>query len=137
MGNETNFNIAVISDQALRGAAISKAIKDGFKQKVDIPVLPSDQTLDIERIPMPLLLIVDLMGSGKSYKEILNPIREKKPEVKIIVLHMYRSSILVNPLLRTGINGYVYYEPSREELLDAIETVQAGRKYIPDYLITA
>jgi len=77
------------------------------------------------------------MGTSKSSKEIILPLREIDSDIKLIVLHMYQSPALINPLFKMGINGYIFYEPSRRELVNAIHKVTAGEIYKPEYLRSA
>lgn len=125
---DVNHHIAIISDQALRAESLSKTIEKEFNQPVEIPIFHTEQIEAVIRLSKPLLLLVDLMGLNKSYKEIILPILDLGSDIKIIALHFYRLSTLVNPLYKAGIQGYVYYEPSREELLHAIKMVASGGK---------
>lgn len=134
---DINHNIAIISDQALRAESLSKTVQNGLNNSRDIPVFQTDNINSIDALLNPLLLLVDLMGTNKSSRQIILPIKEKDSEIKIIALHLYRSSLLVNPLFTMGVDGYVYYEPSRDELVSAIRTVMSGKKYIPNYLLSA
>lgn len=134
---DVNHNIAIISDQALRAESLSKTVQNGLNNSRDIPVFQTDMIDSIDPLLNPLLLLVDLMGTNKSSRQIILPIKEKDSEIKIIALHLYRSSLLVNPLFTMGVDGYVYYEPSRDELVSAIRTVMSGKKYIPNYLLSA
>lgn len=134
---DVNHNIAIISDQALRAESLSKTVQNGLNNSRDIPVFQTDMIDSIDPLLNPLLLLVDLMGTNKSSRQIILPIKEKDSEIKIIALHLYRSSLLVNPLFTMGVDGYVYYESSRDELVSAIRTVMSGKKYIPNYLLSA
>ncbi|MDX1640305.1 MAG: hypothetical protein R3220_01315 [Balneolaceae bacterium] len=134
---DINHHISIISDQVLRADSLSKAIEDGLKQNIRIAVLGTDNFQELKNLPKPLLLLIDLMGTAKNSRQIIGAIREMDANIKIIALHLYRSLFLVDPLYKMGINGYVYYEPSREELIKAIRVVQSGKKYVPNYLMTA
>lgn len=131
------FNIAIISDQALRAESLSKTIVNGFNQRIEVPFFKTGDLDSLNHLLKPLLLLIDLMGTSKSSRQIILPIKERDSETKIIALHLYRSTILVNPLFSMGIDGYVYSEPSRDELVKAIQTVIDGKKYIPNYLLSA
>lgn len=134
---DLKYSIAIISDQALRAESLSKTIVNGFNHGVEVPVFKTEDLNSLDKLFKPLLLLIDLMGSSKSSRQIILPIKERYSETKIIALHLYRSMILVNPLFSMGIDGYVYYEPSRDELVKAIKTVTGGKKYIPNYLLTS
>lgn len=131
------YHIAIISDQKPRTEVLTKIIENSFKQIARIPIINTNNLEVIKTLPKPLTLLIDLMGTNKSSKEIILPLRQRDSEIKLIALHMYQSSNLINPLFNMGINGYVYYEPSRNELVNAIQKVTAGETYKPGYLRSA
>lgn len=135
--DEDKYNMAIISDQAVRAKLLSQIIKQSFNHVTEVPVLQTNKLDSIKKFKRPLLLLVDLMGIAKTSKEIILPVKEIDDAVKIIALHLYRSPTLVNPLFEMGINGYMYYEPSREELKLAIHTVMSEKRYVPEYLLTS
>lgn len=136
MDNGTHL-IAIISDQKPRTEVLSRIIKSNFEQIDEIPIISSDDLDSIINIEEPLILLIDLMGTTKSSKDIILPLREMDATIKMIVLHMYQSPKLINPLYDMGVKGYVYYEPSRRELVDAIKKVTDGETYRPEYLRSA
>lgn len=54
------------------------------------------------------------------------------PKAKIIVLAEHAGDAEIKTALKKGAAGYVCKDVSPVELVDAIRTVAAGRKYIPD-----
>ncbi|WP_234567265.1 hypothetical protein [Rhodohalobacter sp. 614A] len=131
------LNIAIISDQPVRAESLSKTIENGLSNGTEIRVLTTDLIHSTGAMSSVHLILVDLMGISKSSRQIILPLKEKYSGIKIIAMHLYRSSLLVNPLFAMGIDGYIYYEPSRGELMNAIRTVTAGKKYIPNDLLSA
>ena len=132
-----NYCIAIISDQKPRTEVLCRIIKSKFKQIREIPIINSDNLDTVDHFNKPLVLLIDLMGTDKSSKDIILPLREKDSELKIIALHMYQSPTLIGPLYSMGVDGYVFYEPSREELMEAIQIVTNGNTYKPEYLRSA
>lgn len=131
------YQIAIISDQKPRTEVLSKIVENNFEQIAEVPTINSDNLEAIKTLQKPVVLLIDLMGTNKKSKEIIYPLREIDPEIKLIALHMYQSPKLINPLFKMGINGYVFYEPSRKELVDAIQKVTNGEIYKPGYLRSA
>lgn len=129
--------IAIISDQKPRTEVLSRIIKNNFEQIGEIPIISSDDLDSIFNIVEPLILLIDLMGTSKSSKDIIVPLLKIDSEIKMIALHMYQSPKLINPLYDMGVKGYVFYEPSRKELVDAIKQVTDGETYRPEYLRSA
>jgi len=53
-------------------------------------------------------------------------IRKKYPDVKILILTMYKTKAFINGLVRTGASGYILKNTGNAELMEAITTVAAG-----------
>ncbi|MBX7055059.1 MAG: response regulator transcription factor [Pyrinomonadaceae bacterium] len=56
----------------------------------------------------------------------------ERPKAKIIVLAEHAGDAEIAKALKKGAAGYICKDVSPAELVDAIRTVTAGRKYIPD-----
>lgn len=56
----------------------------------------------------------------------------ERPKAKVIVLAEHAGDAEISKALKKGAAGYICKDVSPEELVDAIRTVAAGRKYIPD-----
>ena len=56
----------------------------------------------------------------------------ERPKAKIIVLAEHAGDAEISKALKKGAAGYICKDVSPDELVDAIRTVAAGRKYIPD-----
>ena len=79
------------------------------------------------------IFLVDLMGCHQPSQQIIKTLKNELKDVKIIALHMYRDKLLIAPILNEGVDGYLYYEPSRLELAEALKSVQNGKSYFPTY----
>ncbi|MCC5940388.1 MAG: response regulator transcription factor [Balneolaceae bacterium] len=131
---EATENIVILSTQKIRATIIEGLIKSSLNGSVNIAVVDPDTSLPIEEEDGNLLILLDLMGVDLPAKKIINKIKSKNQKASIIALHMYRSAILVDPLFDCGVNGYIYYEPTKEELANAIISVSNGKNYKPSYL---
>lgn len=56
----------------------------------------------------------------------------ERPKARIIVLAEHAGDAEISRALKKGAAGYICKDVSPAELVDAIRTVAAGRKYIPD-----
>jgi DNA-binding NarL/FixJ family response regulator len=78
-----------------------------------------------ELAPDVVLMDLDLPEmDGLAVTEIL---RREQPGVKVLILSMHSSSDCVIRILKAGARGYVLKGASPEELVQAIQTVAAGR----------
>jgi DNA-binding NarL/FixJ family response regulator len=93
------------------------------KEAVDM-VLQNDIDCVLMDINMPLI-------NGYEATKI---IKEKKPQIKIIVVSMILDASVVAKLLKAGADAFVIKNTGKEELLKAIEKVMQGEKYISQEL---
>lgn len=68
-------------------------------------------------------------------------VRQKHPDVKIIILSMLADELSVRKLLEAGAHGYLFKNADAEELYEALDTVVRGETYITreirDKILTA
>jgi DNA-binding NarL/FixJ family response regulator len=57
-------------------------------------------------------------------------IRKTNADVRVVMLSMHSTSVHVHRALGAGADGYILKESVGRELLDAIRTVHAGRRYL-------
>src|SRR5690349_7168760 len=62
--------------------------------------------------------------------ETAKVIREKYPWSKVIVLTMFNDNHNVKKMLKFGVAGYVTKNSSNDELIQAIQIVEAGGRYM-------
>ena len=78
----------------------------------------------------PDVLVVDLMMPGLNGLEIIRTVRKLSPETKILVLSMHADDSYVLMALKKGASGYVLKESSSTELVQAINEVYQGRRFL-------
>ncbi len=63
--------------------------------------------------------------------------KQRKPEIKIIILTTYNDKEIINEILQEGISGYLLKNSSKLELINAIKKVAAGGIYFSDEVHTS
>ncbi|WP_299273554.1 response regulator transcription factor [uncultured Psychroserpens sp.] len=64
--------------------------------------------------------------------ELTNYIRSEFPNVKILILTMYKEVKFIKRVLEVGAHGYILKNKGKEELVTAIQTVYEDGEYIGD-----
>jgi DNA-binding NarL/FixJ family response regulator len=75
-------------------------------------------------------LLLDLMMPGQNGFSLLPLIRRIQPALKIVVLTMLVDRVIAEACLRAGADAFVPKDADGEEVLDAISTVLAGKRYL-------
>jgi DNA-binding NarL/FixJ family response regulator len=79
----------------------------------------------------PDVVLVDLRLPDMSGFEVIEQITTQAPHARIIVLSSHEGDVDIRRALDAGAKGYIVKGMVREELLDAIRTVNAGKKRLP------
>lgn len=93
-------------------------------------VSESSQLIDvIDRLRPDVLLMDPAFPSSKS-TDLVQQLKQKFPRVRLIVLTLQNSEIAVRQALRSGADGYVLKDDDFTVLLQAIQDVVGGRRYL-------
>ncbi|MDA8093451.1 MAG: response regulator transcription factor [Betaproteobacteria bacterium] len=76
------------------------------------------------------VVLMDVSMPGRSGVDLLKQIKQEKPALPVLMLSMYPEDQYAVQLLKLGASGYLTKDSSPEELVTAIRTVAAGRRYI-------
>ncbi len=81
---------------------------------------------------LPDVILMDINLPDKSGIDLCKEVREKYPSVYIIGLSTFNQQSFIQKMLNNGASGYVLKNATQEELLEAIETVAAGKTYLSE-----
>ena len=84
------------------------------------------------RATRPDLMIVDLSLKTGHGLDLIKEIRATNDEVKLLVVSAFDESLFAERVLRAGAQGYINKQEVQENIIDAIRTVLAGRRYLSD-----
>ena len=126
--------ILVVEDPGLLRDALVEALRStaGF----DLAGF-TDTIADAHRMSVDLradVVVTDLLLAGGSTIDLLRSIREDNLGTRTVVLTSLRDGFAVRDALALGVSGYVLKMQPMREVLEAIETVVAGRRYVSPQL---
>lgn len=88
------------------------------------------EALKLLRKKQPRVILVDLHMPDMSGIELTRKIHEKYSEINVLMLTMNDEGTLINQSIEAGASGYILKNSSSDELLDAVQTVAEGKKYL-------
>jgi two-component system, NarL family, nitrate/nitrite response regulator NarL len=78
---------------------------------------------------LPDIVLLDIDMPNMSGLAVTDVLRKELPQVKVLILSMHQRAEYLVRIVRSGARGYVLKEASSEDLLKAIETVNAGEVF--------
>jgi DNA-binding NarL/FixJ family response regulator len=85
----------------------------------------------------PDIVILDLAMPDLNGIEALRQIRQVCPATQVIVLSMHATSSYIIQALQAGAKGYLIKAAAGSEVIQAIQTVQAGQRYLSQKIVDA
>ncbi|MDD1794876.1 response regulator transcription factor [Enterovibrio makurazakiensis] len=77
----------------------------------------------------PDILLTDISMPKKSGLDVLSVLREKAPEIKVVILSMHNNKEYIMAAMRGGAKGYVLKDVSSLELVQALDIIANGGSY--------
>jgi DNA-binding NarL/FixJ family response regulator len=91
----------------------------------------ADEAIRLFHLHQPDVTLMDLRLPDRSGVEVTREIRRDHPDAKIIALTSYDGDQDIYRALEAGVRGYLLKEMVHTEVIRAIRTVHAGRRFIP------
>ncbi|MBZ0207478.1 MAG: response regulator transcription factor [Flavobacteriales bacterium] len=129
MEPETPIRLVLCDDHCIITDGLQRMLRD--EPWVDcVGTAPSGEEalFLLEHIAADIVLL-DLNMPGMDGIEVMQRIRERWPEMKIIILTMNDEPAVVRRLLDQGAHGYLLKTCGRDELLRAVQAVHEGNKH--------
>jgi two-component system invasion response regulator UvrY len=74
--------------------------------------------------------LLDISLPGKSGVDVLRTVRQRYPEMKVLILSGFPEESYALAMIKNGASGYLCKDCERDELLRAIRMVATGRRYV-------
>jgi DNA-binding NarL/FixJ family response regulator len=131
-GADTNLPITVLL--ADDHAVVRKGIRDFLEEDPTLQLIAeaSDgaEAWALLTQRQPQVAVLDIRMPNLSGVELTRRIKDKYPQVRVLILTAYDDEPYVLALLRAGADGYVLKTAQSSDLLAAVKQVYAGRKVI-------
>lgn len=115
-------------------------VREGLRLRIsaydDLEVCGEASTEDeaISLIPEtnPHLIIVDISLKSGHGIELIKRVHAKYPKIKMLVVSGFQESLYAERALRAGALGYLNKQDSGEKVIEAIQTVLRGERFVSD-----
>jgi len=131
---EGQIRILIVDDHPVVRAGLASML--GTQAELDlIGSAPSgEDALRMIEEREPDVLLLDLRMPGMSGVETLHALKSAGRSVRVIILTNYETDEDIYRAVQAGAQGYLLKDTSLREMLEAIRTVHAGKRYIPRHI---
>ncbi|MBK8498517.1 MAG: response regulator transcription factor [Flavobacteriales bacterium] len=123
--------ILLVDDQSI----ILDGLTALLKEEKDLKVVGmahngAEAISEVARL-QPDVVVMDIsMPPGMDGIEATKRIRDRWPDVRVLVLSMYHQKDMVTEVIDAGASGYVLKNTDRKQFSEALRTVAAGHRYL-------
>lgn len=128
------IRVIVADDHKLLRQSLSSLFRESDRVDVVAQAGTGLQVLDAVDRCRPHVLVLDVSMSAMSGLEIVQTVKRSWPDVGVLVLATASEGQLAVRCLRSGADGYLTHDHSSEELLQAVERIAGGSKYLTQEL---
>lgn len=128
------YRIIIADDHSLIRQGIKSIIADNDEMEVVAEAATGMQLLEALDDRRPDMVILDISMPDMNGIEAVGKIKQRYPEVKILIVTMHSDNQYFYHAIAAGVQGYLIKEESDAELLKAIEQIRTGKTYVSPQL---
>jgi two-component system response regulator DegU len=129
------IKVGLVDDQQLFRAGISSLLKEYDDIQVVLEATNGKDLVEQLRRQRPHVVLLDIEMNEMNGIETTMQLKEKYPDIKVIILTMHNEEEFIFDLMTKGAHGFLPKDKSVEEVVDAIyAVVEKGRYYNEEVL---
>lgn len=129
------IRIMIADDYEIIREGIKRVLEFEDNIKVVAEAVDGRDVINQVELLKPDVLLLDMSMPGKDGIQILKHLKQNEIKVKVIMLTIERGADVINAAIEYGADGYVVKESTTAEIVEAINTVHAGNKYLDKSLM--
>ncbi len=122
--------ILVVDDHPIVRLGIRQMIAAAPRLTICGEAETAEAALRLLRQHKPDLAIVDLSLQEGSGLDLVTELRAAAPQLRVLVLSMHDEALFAERALRAGAQGYIMKQEAIDGLVNAIDEVLAGRRFV-------
>ena len=124
------LRVLLADDHAIVRQGLRSLIESGGTAKVVGEADDGREAVLLAEKMAPDVIIMDIAMPRLNGLEAVRQVKERFPEIKVIILSMYVEDVYVYQALKAGANGYVLKSAAFEELKLAFDAIKRGEIYL-------
>ena len=125
-GAENEIQILIADDHAVVREGLRSLINTESGMSVVGEAEDGQRALQLAQVLQPDVILLDMVMPHKSGLEVIEELKQKDPDVRILVLTSFADDDMLFPAVKAGALGYLLKNSSPRRLLAAIRDVHRG-----------
>ncbi len=131
---ENEIRVVLVDDHDILRDALKNSLQANANIKVIAEARNSAECWEALSRQVPDIVVLDLSLPGRGGGDVLLGLKQRYPEVKVLVLSAHQEDEYAIKLIRLGATGYLHKSASLDELIASIKKVNGGGLVISDEL---
>src|ERR1700691_5423068 len=125
------IRVLLVEDHFLARMALQSVLAGHSQIRIVGEASDGEQGIELYRALKPDVVVLDLRLPGISGFEVISALRKAPRPARIVVLSNYQGSEDIYRAVRAGAMAYLTKDASGEEVINAIQNVDRGLRYLP------
>lgn len=126
------IKVAIVDDHQIVRSGFRELLSEDTSIQISFESGNGDDALEQLRTKPCDVLLLDISLPGKSGVDVLRSVRQRYPELKVLILTGFPEESYALAMIRNGANGYLCKDCEADELPRAIRIVSQGRRYVSE-----
>jgi DNA-binding NarL/FixJ family response regulator len=124
------IQVAIVDDHQIVRTGFRELLSEDSGISISFEAANGDEVLEKLRTEQCDVLLLDISLPGKSGVDVLRAVRQRHPEIRVLILSGFPEESYALAMIKNGASGYLCKDCERDELLRAIHMVFARRRYV-------
>ncbi|ACT47818.1 response regulator [Methylotenera mobilis] len=130
MSKKPKIKVIIADDHAILRAGLKQILSETEDILVIAEAQNANEAIKLGSQPEADVLLLDISLPDRSGMEALKYIKRENSHIAVLMLSMHREDEYAIRALKSGAAGYLCKQSASSELVNAIQTVARGKKYI-------
>ena len=126
------IKVAIVDDHQIVRSGFRELLSEDTSIQISFESGNGGDALEQLRTKPCDVLLLDISLPGKSGVDVLRSVRQRYPELKVLILTGFPEESYALAMIRNGANGYLCKDCEADELPRAIRIVSQGRRYVSE-----
>ena len=124
------IRVVLADDHEMLRGEVRKFLAGQDGMEVVGEAVDGESALEQARLLQPDVVVMDISMPGGGGVTATRKIRAELPGVQVVALSLYSERVYVRAMLDAGASGYVVKDSIVRDLVPAIQSIAAGKRYL-------